>query len=75
MGHGRVVGEGEVKVDHIVIMGSAGREGKLSHAFLSDGCTWAMGSSFPAHTIRLSSAPKMPGLLSGSGFRWGHPAQ
>lgn len=73
VGHCRVVGEGEVKVDYIVMMGSGGREGKLSHVFLSDGCTWAMGSSLPAHTFRLSSAPKMPGLLSDSEFRWGHP--
>lgn len=74
MGHGRRVGEGEVKVDYVVMMGSAGREGKLSHVFLSDEYTWALGSSFRPHTFRLSSAPKMPGL-SGSEIRWGHPEQ
>lgn len=75
MGHCRVVREGEAKVGYIVMMGSGGRGGKLSYVFLSDECMWVMDSSFPAHTFRLSSVPKMPGLLSDSEFRWGHPVQ
>lgn len=49
------IADGEMKVDHTVMMGGGGSERKLPGVFLNDGRTWDwdMGFSFPTHTFIL----------------------
>lgn len=47
------IADGEMKVDHTVMMGGGGSKRKLPGVFLNDGRTWDVGFSFPTHTFIL----------------------
>lgn len=49
------IADGEMKVDHTVMMGSGESKRKLPGAFLNDERTWDVGFSFPTYTSILCS--------------------